>query len=98
MLVPISSSKSQGLLTGLPEPPFIQAHYSIRIELASLFRFYVNKCETLTSQPGLAANILIRKLSMLRFFSGRISHPLYGLNPVILPLNKAIGYPVIEVV
>ncbi len=32
MPVPISSSKSQGLLTGLPEPPFIQAHYSIRIE------------------------------------------------------------------
>ena len=32
MPVPISSSKSQGLLTGLPEPPFVQAHYSIRIE------------------------------------------------------------------
>jgi len=32
MLVPISSSKSQGLLAGLPEPPFVQAHYSIRIE------------------------------------------------------------------
>ena len=26
----------------------------------------VNKCETVTSEPGLAANILIRKLSMLR--------------------------------
>ena len=29
-------------------------------------RFYVNKCETSTLQPGLAANILSRKLSMLR--------------------------------
>ena len=27
---------------------------------------YVNKCETVPSQPGLVANILIRKLSMLR--------------------------------
>ena len=32
MPVPISSSKSQDLLTGLPEPPFVQAHFSIRIE------------------------------------------------------------------
>ncbi len=29
-------------------------------------RFYVHKCETLTSQPRLVANILIRKLSMLQ--------------------------------
>jgi len=28
-------------------------------------RFYVNKCEIVPSQPGLAANILSRKLSML---------------------------------
>jgi len=29
-------------------------------------RLYVNKCESRTSQPGLVANILSRKLSMLR--------------------------------
>ena len=27
-----------------------------------------------------------------------ISHPLYGLNPIILTLDKSIGYPVVEVV
>jgi len=32
MLVPTSFNKSQDLLTGLPETPFIQAHFSIRIE------------------------------------------------------------------
>ena len=36
------------------------------LEGATVSWFYVNKCETVTSQPGLAANILIRKLSMLR--------------------------------
>jgi len=29
-------------------------------------RFYVNKCETPIPRPGLVANILSRKLSMLR--------------------------------
>jgi len=60
--------------------------------------FYVNKCEIVTSEPGLAANILSRKLSILQSFSGRISHPLYRLNPVILPLNEAISYPAIKAV
>ena len=32
MLVPTSFNKSQDLLTGLPETPFIQAHFSIRID------------------------------------------------------------------
>jgi len=27
-----------------------------------------------------------------------ISRPLYGPNPVVFPLNKAIGYPIIKVV
>ena len=37
MPVPISSSKSQDLLTGLPEPPFVQAHFSIRIECVQTY-------------------------------------------------------------
>ena len=27
-----------------------------------------------------------------------ISHPLYGLNPVLLPFHKTVGYPVVKVV
>ncbi len=27
-----------------------------------------------------------------------ISHPLYSLNPIVLPLHKAVGYPVVKVV
>ncbi len=62
-------------------------------------RFYVNKCENYDPAPlELVTNILNRKLSIFRSFPGRISHSLYGLNTIVLSLNKAIGYRVIKVI
>jgi len=46
--------------------PHFSVYENIAFPLVLEERFYVNKCETVPSQPGLVANILIRKLSMLR--------------------------------
>jgi 2,4-dienoyl-CoA reductase-like NADH-dependent reductase (Old Yellow Enzyme family) len=40
--------------------------YPVWVRLSGREWLYVNKCESLTSQPGLVANILIRKLPRLR--------------------------------
>ena len=56
---------TQRLKEGKPLPDSYR--YIIPFETKKEYeRLYVNKCETLTSGPGLAANILSRKLSILR--------------------------------
>ena len=51
-----------------------------------------------TEPLELVASILSRKFAMFRSFPGRISHPLYGLDPIVLTLDKTIGYPIVKIV